>query len=84
MIKQILRPVLLVGHSYGGAVITEAGNLPNVIGLVYIAAHPPEVGESLGSLSGAERSAAIANLVPDLTTTSGSSRGRSADLAAGS
>lgn len=45
-------PTLLVGHSYGGAVITEAAHLcPNVIGLVYIAAFAPEVGESLAILA---------------------------------
>ena len=41
-------PVLLVGHSYGGAVITEAGNHDNVVGLVYIAAFAPDAGESAG------------------------------------
>jgi pimeloyl-ACP methyl ester carboxylesterase len=45
-------PTLLVGHSYGGVVITEAGNAPNVVGLVYIAAFIPDQGESaLGLLS---------------------------------
>lgn len=43
-------PVILVGHSYGGAVITEAGNDPKVVGLVYIAAFAPDVGESVSSL----------------------------------
>jgi pimeloyl-ACP methyl ester carboxylesterase len=43
-------PVLLVGHSYGGAVITEAGNDPKVVGLVYVAAFAPDKGESSGSL----------------------------------
>jgi pimeloyl-ACP methyl ester carboxylesterase len=43
-------PVILVGHSYGGAVITEAGNDPNVAGLVYIAAFAPDKGESVNSL----------------------------------
>ena len=43
-------PVILVGHSYGGAVITEAGNDPKVIGLVYIAAFAPDKGESISSL----------------------------------
>ena len=38
-------PSILVGHSYGGAVITEAGDDPSVAGLVYIAAHMPDVGE---------------------------------------
>src|SRR5271170_2525921 len=44
-------PVLLVGHSYGGAVITEAGNDPKVIGLVYVAAFAPGDGESVVSIS---------------------------------
>jgi pimeloyl-ACP methyl ester carboxylesterase len=45
-------PTILVGHSYGGVVITEAGNAPNVVGLVYIAAFIPDQGESaLGLLS---------------------------------
>ena len=39
-------PVILVAHSYGGAVITEAGTDPSVVGLVYIAAHMPDAGES--------------------------------------
>jgi len=43
-------PVILVGHSYGGVVITEAGNDPKVAGLVYIAAFAPDKGESVGSL----------------------------------
>jgi pimeloyl-ACP methyl ester carboxylesterase len=43
-------PVILVGHSYGGAVITEAGNDPNVAALVYIAAFAPDAGESVNTL----------------------------------
>jgi pimeloyl-ACP methyl ester carboxylesterase len=43
-------PVVLVGHSYGGAVITEAGNDPNVAALVYIAAFAPDKGESVNML----------------------------------
>ena len=43
-------PVILVGHSYGGAVITEAGTDPQVVGLVYIAAFAPDKGESVNSL----------------------------------
>lgn len=43
-------PVLLVGHSYGGVVITEAGNDPKVEGLVYVAAFAPDKGESVASL----------------------------------
>ena len=45
-------PVILVGHSYGGAVITEAGNDPNVAALVYIAAFAPDKGESVNTLIG--------------------------------
>jgi pimeloyl-ACP methyl ester carboxylesterase len=43
-------PAILVGHSYGGAVITEAGNDPKVTGLVYITAFAPDKGESVASL----------------------------------
>ena len=43
-------PVILVGHSYGGVVITEAGNDPNVAALVYIAAFAPDAGESVNTL----------------------------------
>ncbi len=43
-------PTLLVGHSYGGSIITEAGVHPSVVGLVYVAAHAPDVGEDEGSL----------------------------------
>jgi pimeloyl-ACP methyl ester carboxylesterase len=43
-------PVVLVGHSYGGVVITEAGNDPKVAGLVYIAAFAPDKGESVATL----------------------------------
>ncbi len=39
-------PCILVAHSYGGAVITEVGTDPSVVGLVYIAAHMPDAGES--------------------------------------
>ena len=44
-------PVVLVGHSYGGAVITEAGNDPKVTALVYVAAFAPDAGQSAGSLN---------------------------------
>ncbi|MDA8446076.1 Pimeloyl-ACP methyl ester carboxylesterase [Paracidovorax valerianellae] len=43
-------PVLLVGHSWAGAVITEAGNQPNVRGLVYVSAFAPDSGESVAEL----------------------------------
>jgi len=44
-------PVILVGHSYGGAIITEAGNDPKVVGLVFVAAFAPGDGESVTSIS---------------------------------
>jgi pimeloyl-ACP methyl ester carboxylesterase len=43
-------PTLLVGHSYGGSIITEAGVHPNVVALVYVAAHAPDVGEDEAAL----------------------------------
>src|SRR5947209_12677440 len=43
-------PVILVGHSYGGAVITEAGTDPKVVGLVYVAAFAPDAGEAVQDL----------------------------------
>ena len=45
-------PVVLVGHSYGGAVISEAGTAPNVVALVYVCAFAPDKDESVGSLIG--------------------------------
>ncbi|MGW6513488.1 alpha/beta hydrolase, partial [Streptomyces niveus] len=65
MVRQIPGPVLLVGHSYGGAVITEAGGLPNVTGLVYVAAFAPDAGESPGQITQELAPAAADNLVPD-------------------
>ncbi len=65
MIAQQAGPVLLVGHSYGGAVITEAGDQPNVIGLVYIAAFAPDAGESPGGITQEHPPIAAANLAPD-------------------
>ncbi|AXE89658.1 alpha/beta hydrolase [Streptomyces sp. Go-475] len=50
--SQIDGPVILVGHSYGGALITVAGATENVVGLVYVAAYVLEEGESLGELQG--------------------------------
>ena len=65
MIAQQRSPVLLVGHSYGGAVITEAGNQPNVVGLVYIAAFAPDAGESPGGITEQHPPVAVPNLAPD-------------------
>ena len=65
MVRQVDGPVLLVGHSYGGAVITEAGGLDNVVGLVYVAAFAPDAGESLGQITEHMPPAAAANIAPD-------------------
>ncbi|HTZ78758.1 MAG TPA: alpha/beta hydrolase [Stellaceae bacterium] len=46
MLDRQTGPVILVAHSYGGAIITEAGTDPKVVGLVYIAAHAPDEGET--------------------------------------
>ncbi len=59
-------PTLLVGHSYGGAVITGAGHASNVVGLVYVAAFAPDEGDSLGSIfARREAPAGAANIRPD-------------------
>ncbi len=50
VIKEVDGPVLLVGHSYGGSVITAAGTADNVVGLVYISGFAPDEGESLTDL----------------------------------
>jgi pimeloyl-ACP methyl ester carboxylesterase len=66
MIAQQKGSVLLVGHSYGGAVITEAGNQSNVVGLVYIAAFAPDAGESLLDVGSAfPAPSGVANATPD-------------------
>lgn len=57
--------VLLVGHSYGGAVITVAGNHNKVIGMVFIAAFAPDRGENVGTLLAKRESYATEYIVPD-------------------
>ena len=59
-------PTILVGHSYGGEVITGAGHTPNVVGLVYIAAFAPDEGESINSIFAREDPPpGAANIHPD-------------------
>jgi pimeloyl-ACP methyl ester carboxylesterase len=72
MVAQVQGPVLLVGHSYGGAVITEAGNAANVMGLVYIAAFAPDAGESPGGLTQKAPAGGGAEPEPTATATCGS------------
>ena len=52
VLDQLEGPVVLVGHSYGGAVITAAGNHDNVAALVYVAGYALDEGETLGELQG--------------------------------
>jgi pimeloyl-ACP methyl ester carboxylesterase len=63
-------PVVLVGHSYGGSIISEAGNHPNVAALVYIAAFALDDGESCASIEQAVPPASKA-IKPDGNGTSG-------------
>lgn len=59
-------PTILVGHSYGGMVISQLGHLPNLVGLVYVAAFAPDKGESLGSIFQLrDLPSGAANLFPD-------------------
>ncbi len=66
VINQIPGPVLAVGHSYGGAVITNAAtNADNVVGLIYVAAFAPDEGETLGEVeAGSKDSVLNSALVP--------------------
>ena len=60
VISQLDGPVLLAGHSYGGAVITNAAtNAPNVVGLVYVAAFAPEEGETLGEVENGSKDSVL-------------------------
>ncbi|GAA1287430.1 alpha/beta hydrolase [Planotetraspora silvatica] len=75
-VEQISGPVLLAGHSYGGAVITVAGMADNVVGLVYVSGYALEEGESLGQLQGGfPDSDLAANLVYTPYPTGGSEPG---------
>src|SRR4051812_33818460 len=59
-LRQIPGPVLAVGHSYGGAVITNAATgVPNVVGLVYVAAFAPAEGETLGEVEAGSRDSVL-------------------------
>jgi pimeloyl-ACP methyl ester carboxylesterase len=59
-LEQIPGPVILVGHSYGGAVITNAAtDADNVVGLVYVAAFAPDEGERLGEIEGGSRDSVL-------------------------
>jgi pimeloyl-ACP methyl ester carboxylesterase len=64
-LEQIPGPVIAVGHSYGGAVISNAGNAANVVGLVFVAAYAPEDGERLGEVGNTSKDSILGpTLVP--------------------
>jgi pimeloyl-ACP methyl ester carboxylesterase len=64
-LEQIPGPVVAVGHSYGGAVISNAGNAANVVGLVFVAAYAPEDGERLGAVGDTSKDSILGpTLVP--------------------
>lgn len=65
MVQQVHGPVILVGLSCGGAVITEMDDLPKVKGLVYVAAFTPDAGESPGGITQANPPEVFANNVRD-------------------
>ncbi len=66
-LAQIDGPVLLVGHSYGGAVITNAAtNADNVVGLVYVAAFAPDDGERLGEATPTSKDSVLNNVLVTL------------------
>jgi pimeloyl-ACP methyl ester carboxylesterase len=61
-INQIAGPVLVVGHSYGGAVISQACTAtPNVVGLIYVAAFAPEIGETLLAIEGKSKDSVLSS-----------------------
>jgi pimeloyl-ACP methyl ester carboxylesterase len=67
-INQIPGPVLAVGHSYGGAIITNAvPQTKNVVGLVYVAAFAPDTGEALGDLVGTSKDSVLTSAVLPFT-----------------
>src|SRR5262249_36809817 len=73
LVSTIQGPVILVGHSYGGTVITQAAaGHPNVKALVYVSAFAPDVGESSGSLTARDPGATLAAaLAPPVTLADG-------------
>ena len=76
VLSQIDGPVLLVGHSYGGAVITNAGTASNVLGLVFVSAFAPDQGEKLGDVTATSADAILSTAL--LTRTYPTASGDSA------
>jgi pimeloyl-ACP methyl ester carboxylesterase len=64
VLNRLHGPVILVGHSYGGAIITQAGMADNVAGLVYVSAFAPDEGETLGAIAAAAAPDHLAGFLP--------------------
>jgi pimeloyl-ACP methyl ester carboxylesterase len=72
LLSQIDGPVLLGGHSYGGAVITNAAaSAPNVVGLVYVAAFAPDEGENLGDVENGSKDSVLNSALVQYTYPTG-------------
>jgi len=72
LLNQIDGPVLLAGHSYGGAVITNAASrAPNVVGLVFVAAFAPEEGENLGDVESGSKDSVLGTALVQYTYPAG-------------
>ncbi|MFE8024876.1 alpha/beta fold hydrolase [Streptomyces sp. NPDC057409] len=67
VLRQVEGPAVLVGHAYGGALITVAGAADNVVGLVYVAAYVPDEGESLVRLQGSHPGPPLADSLKEWT-----------------
>ncbi len=81
-IQQIPGPVLAVGHSYGGAVITNAASgADNVVGLVYVAAFAPDEGETLGQVESGSRDSVLLTALAPLQYPSGNGGDTATELA---
>ena len=82
LLNQIDGPVLLGGHSYGGAVITNAAtNTPNVVGLVYVAAFAPDEGETLGEVENGSKDSVLNSALVQYTYPTGHDGETSVELA---
>jgi pimeloyl-ACP methyl ester carboxylesterase len=80
--EQIPGPVLAVGHSYGGAVITNAATgAKNVVGLVYVAAFAPDEGERLGEIEAGSKDSVLNSALVQLKYPSGQGRDTAVELA---
>src|SRR3712207_5826440 len=77
LLEQVPGPVLAVGHSYGGAVLTNAAtNASNVVGLVYIAAFAPDEGENLAGIESDSKDSVLNTALMQLQYPAGKEIGR--------